>query len=199
MKPLFPGSLIRHCCSPPFKASWGKANCMTSCFELSFISDRLNASRWNKPLHPGRLTAGTWSHDGLEEENSFSIGWVFRFHVNLPGCTPWKNITRENNNFQMYLLSNILIFQSAMLAYWKIRFPTKNICHLQKGQWLKMKKCFTYAVRLRSSLINFLTSTWAIPSMPAMLKSVTTSIYTTHPETNSSPVKIKWVESMNFL
>ena len=36
-------------------------------------------------IHPGRLTAWTWKW-WFGWWFSFSIGWFFRFHVNLPGC-----------------------------------------------------------------------------------------------------------------
>ena len=35
---------------------------------------------------PGRLTAWTWSHDGLEKMNFLFQDGILRFHVYLPGC-----------------------------------------------------------------------------------------------------------------
>ena len=57
----------------------------------------------------------------------FQLGGFLGSMLIFRGVHPGKTSQEKNNNFQMYLLSNILIFQSAMLAYWKITFPTKNI------------------------------------------------------------------------
>ena len=37
-------------------------------------------------IHPGRLTAGTCPHGGLEDHFPFFSWVICRFHVNLPGC-----------------------------------------------------------------------------------------------------------------
>ena len=40
-------------------------------------------------IHPGRLTAGTQSHEGLVQMISLFKQVPFRFHVNFPGCTTY--------------------------------------------------------------------------------------------------------------
>jgi len=43
-------------------------------------------------IHPGRLTAGTYSHHPFRKENDLNQTRMIMFHVNLPGC---KALSRD--------------------------------------------------------------------------------------------------------
>ena len=47
---------------------------------------KLRNSRWLLKVHPGRLTAGTYSHHPFRKENDLNQTSMIMFHVNLPGC-----------------------------------------------------------------------------------------------------------------
>jgi len=48
-------------------------------------------------MHPGRLTAGTYSHHPFRKENDLPNLHEEMLHVNLPGCT----IKRPTDGIQM--------------------------------------------------------------------------------------------------
>ena len=46
-------------------------------------------------------------NDGLEDDDPFQIGWVFRFHVNLPGCSIGKFSEKKNQALRVHLKTTL--------------------------------------------------------------------------------------------
>ena len=95
-------------------------------------------------IHPGRLTAGTYSHHPFGKENDLNQTCRIMFHVNLQGCTGWwfqciwkifvkmgifPNFRGENKTYQIsgfFQECYLLLFCRNFEKFYHVCFPKKH-------------------------------------------------------------------------